>query len=301
LIQSAKQAERAQRDTLRAICEKYQEDEGSELRSFKLRQSILDRLIYPELGSSPITAIKRSDIVRLLDGVKRKQGPQAAHAVLKLLRKIMNWHATRADDFHSPIVKGMVKVNNEARERILTDDEIRAIWRATENGVEGAFVRFLLLTGARRTEAAKAEWTEIADGVWTLPASRNKTGVDLARPLSKAALAVLPARSGRWLFTLTGAAAISSFNRLKSDLDRASGVTGYTLHDLRRTSRSLMSRAGVNSDHAERCLGHVIGGVRGVYDRHAYQQEMARAYEMLATLVARVVEGPSANVVALSR
>jgi integrase len=95
---------------------------------------------------------------------KRKQGPQAAHAVLKLLRKIMNWHATRADDFHSPIVKGMVKVNNEARERILTDDEIRAIWRATENGVEGAFVRFLLLTGARRTEAAKAEWTEIADG-----------------------------------------------------------------------------------------------------------------------------------------
>jgi len=77
--------------------------------------------------------------------------------------------------------------------------------------------------------------------------------------------------------------------KLKPDLDRASGVTGWTLHDLRRTARSLMSRAGVNTDHAERCLGHVIGGVRGVYDRHEYLAEKRQAFEALAALIDSIV------------
>jgi len=70
---------------------------------------------------------------------------------------------------------------------------------------------------------------------------------------------------------------------------------------LRRTARSLMSRAGVPSDHAERCLGHVIGGVRGVYDRHEYHREKARAFEALAAEIARIVEGGSAKVVTMRR
>ena len=84
----------------------------------------------------------------------------------------------------------------------------------------------------------------------------------------------------------------------KQDFDRASGVTGWTLHDLRRTARSLMSRAGVPSDHAERCLGHVIGGVRGTYDRHEYHEEKRLAFEALASLIARIID-PQPNVVAM--
>ena len=76
---------------------------------------------------------------------------------------------------------------------------------------------------------------------------------------------------------------------MKAALNYASGVNGWTLHDLRRTARSLMSRAGVPNDHAERCLGHVIGGVRGVYDRHSFRGEMASAYEKLAALIADIV------------
>jgi hypothetical protein len=75
-------------------------------------------------------------------------------------------------------------------------------------------------------------------------------------------------------------------------------VTGWTLHDLRRTARSLMSRAGILSDHAERCLGHVIGGVRGVYDRHEFHAEKKRAYEALAAQIERIVN-PQDNVVPL--
>jgi Arm DNA-binding domain len=73
----------------------------------------------------------------------------------------------------------------------------------------------------------------------------------------------------------------------------------YTLHDLRRTARSLMSRAGVPSDHAERALGHVIRGVRGVYDRHEYHREKAQAFEMLAGEIERIVSGGSAKVVTM--
>ena len=75
-------------------------------------------------------------------------------------------------------------------------------------------------------------------------------------------------------------------------------MTGWTLHDLRRTARSLMSRAGIPSDHAERCLGHVIGGVRGVYDRHEFHAEKKRAYEALAAQIDRIVN-PQDNVVPL--
>jgi len=78
----------------------------------------------------------------------------------------------------------------------------------------------------------------------------------------------------------------------------SSGVSGWTLHDLRRTARSLMSRAGVPSEHAERCLGHTIRGVEGVYDRHSYREEMRLAYERLATLLGQIVE-PKPNVLPL--
>jgi integrase len=91
---------------------------------------------------------------------------------------------------------------------------------------------------------------------------------------------------------------IGGLQQRKARFDKRCGVVGWMLHDLRRTARSLMSRAGVSSDHAERCLGHVIGGVRGVYDRHRYQAEMLRAYEALAVQIERIVN-PRDNVTAL--
>ena len=91
------------------------------------------------------------------------------------------------------------------------------------------------------------------------------------------------------------------FGGFRRELDAASGVKGWRLHDLRRTARSLMSRAGVPTDHAERCLGHVIGGVRGVYDRHEYHTEKQQAFEALAGLIERIVTGAQAGVVQLKR
>jgi integrase len=157
-------------------------------------------------------------------------------------------------------------------------------------------VRFLLLTGARRDEGTYLRWQELSNGAWTLPAIRNKTGRELVRPLSKAAqdiIAECPRIEGcEFVFSLNGRTAIGGLSRFKRKLDEASGTSNWTIHDLRRSARSLMSRANVPSDHAERALGHVIGGVRGVYDRHKFVAEMERAYEALAQLVERIVNPP---------
>jgi integrase len=296
------QAQRdAQRDTLAAICEEYLARRGRELRSIDLIRSMLTRLVLPYLGPRPIADIRRSDIVRLLDRIEDESGPVAANRTCALLGTVMNWYAGRTDDYSSPIIRGMARRREVARDRVLTDEELRAVWSApASEPVYSAYIRFLLLTGARRNEVAKLRWSEIADGEWRLPAQRNKTGLELVRPLSQAALAILGGlpRSGEFVFSRTGATALSGLSRFKIELDRASGTEGWVIHDLRRTARSLMSRAGVSSDHAERCLGHVIGGVRGVYDRHLFREEMLLAYEKLAALIAQIVD-PKPNVVAI--
>jgi integrase len=143
---------------------------------------------------------------------------------------------------------------------------------------------------------------ELQGDVWLLPAARNKTKIDLARPLSAAALSVLPVGRSEYVFVSpTGARPIANFTHLKERFDEACGVRGWRLHDLRRTARSLMSRAGVPTDHAERCLGHVIGGVRGIYDCWKYLPEKRAAYDKLADLIERIVNPPAGVVVPIRR
>ena len=223
-----------------------------------------------------------------------------ANEVLGNISRVFDYHAARTDTFRSPIVKGMNRAGAQARSRILDDDELRAVWRACVDYQHpfGGLLRFILLTATRRNEALYATRAEIVGAEWTIPAARYKTKIDHLIPLSQAALALVEGSGDGFIFTANGKQAIGSHSRHKAAIDKASGVTGWTVHDLRRTGRSLMSRAGVPTDHAERCLGHVIGGVRGVYDRHEYLEEKRVAFEALASLVERIVN-PQANVVAI--
>jgi integrase len=288
----------AKENTLANICQNYLAIEGKKLRTVDQRVAILNRLVLPELGERPIEEIKRSEIVSLLDKIEARNGARMADVCLAVMRRILHWYETRADDFRSPIIRGMGSRQNTVehrRTRILDDAELRALWQATTDGTPFAsLVRFLLLTSARRSEGAGMCWSELdADGVlWTLPAGRSKTKAAVTRPLSKAALAVLneQPRISDHVFTSNGVTPIASFSDPKAALDAQSRVTGWTLHDLRRTARSLLSRSGVNSDIAERCLGHSLGDIRERYDRHKYLDEMTHAFEALSALVERIVD-----------
>ncbi len=295
-------------NTFKSIAEEFHRREGKGLRSRAWRERVLERLVFPVIGDRPIESIRRTDIVRLLDKIEDENGQVMADRTLAIVRKILNWHASRSDDFRSPIVRSTPRANarERARARILSDDELRAIWAAAEAfpGPFGCFMRFTLLTATRRSEAAHARFSELSDGEWLIPAARYKSGVDHLIPFSMAArgvLAAIPRISGSdFVFTSDGRRPLGDFSGLKRRFDPVCGVGGWRLHDLRRTARSLMSRAGVASDHAERCLGHVIGGVRGVYDRHAYFDEKKHAFEVLAAQIDRILN-PQANVVPLAR
>jgi integrase len=293
----AKERDRQRGTTVNAVLDNYVERVLGTKRSKAIQVSAFDRLVRPHLGTRSIYDLTRADMAKLFDGIEDNSGPVMADRTLAYLRKAFNWQQARDQNFLSPIVKGMARTSTKdrARSRTLTGDELRAIWKTTAGeGTFGRLVRFLLLTGARRTEASAMTWAEITGTDWALPAARNKTKVDLVRPLSKAAQTVLPKRRGRFVFSTDGGKTpFSGYSKGKAKLDRESRVEGWTPHDLRRTARTLMSMAGVNSDHAELCLGHVITGVRGTYDRHAYHAEKAAAFERLAVTIADIVGGRS--------
>jgi integrase len=301
---AAKQAVAAStKETVRWVCEEYLRREGGKLRNASDRRRALERLVYPTLGNTPVASLRRSQVVRLLDDIQDNSGDRMADITLSYLRRALAWHAGRVDDFNSPIIAGMGRYNasERARSRTLSDDELRKIWHASATPHPfHAFVRFLLLTGCRRSEAQLLTWPEIKGSDWHLPAARNKTKEDLIRPLSSATQDLLRqvprVAECPFVFTISGSRPIS-MPKPKATFNRRCGVTGWTLHDLRRTARTLLSRAGVAPDHAERCLGHVVGGVRGVYDKHAYHGEMRHAFEALASTIGQVVSPAPGGVV----
>jgi integrase len=290
-----RRAAAASTTTLRAVTEEFEKKEGGKLRTGQQRQRALERLVLPRFGHRQIDTIKRSEIVRHLDKIEEENGPHMAQATLAFLSRLFNWHASRDDDFLTPIRRGMsrTKMSDYARDRTLSDDELRAVWRAAEatEGFFGYLVRFILLTATRRNEAAGMTRPEMSGSDWLIPAPRMKGKVEHLIPLPKAAKAIVDEMPniGAYMFSVDGRRPVGNLDPYKARLDKASGVTGWRLHDLRRTARSLMSRAKVLPDIAERCLAHKIGGVRGVYDRYAYRTEKAEAFEALAGLVEMIL------------
>jgi integrase len=256
----------------------------------------------------------------MLDEIADERGPVMADRALAYVRKAFNWWATRDDTFNTPIVKGMAqtKPKERARRRTLDDQEIRDLWVALDAlGEEApacypAFLKALLLTGQRRSEVSRMRWEEVDGNQWVIPAQRAKNGIENVVPLTLPVLTLLgePRKTGFVFSNDGGKTAFSGYSKAKVALDRKLAdlrradrrqpMPGFVQHDLRRTARSLMSRAGVPSDHAERVLGHVIPGVREVYDRHSYAAEKREALEKLNALVDRI-QHPGEPVVAFPK
>jgi integrase len=301
-------------NTVNAVLDAFEKDHVDSLRSADQVKQALTNHVRPRIGERSVYDLKRSNITTMLDEIKEEAGPVMADRVLAHVRKAFNWYMLRDDEFKSPIVRGMAKTKpkERARKRIMADDEIRDIWKALDQWEGPAcyprFVKSLLVAMTRRNESSKMHTDEFEGDLWTIPASRYKNKRDHVIPITPTMRALIDwqptGRRNSWFVfsTTDGEKAFSGFSKAKKELNKliakvrkAEGrpaIKQWQLHDLRRTGRSLMSRAKVDADHAERCMGHVIGGVRETYDRYEYLEEKRAAFEALAGMLETIIKPP---------
>ena len=266
--------------------------EKNKLRTGDEYRRVLNRYILPKWKDRIFAELRRSDITALLDMVEDRHGARQADVVLTTLRSIASWLQKRDNLYTPPFARGMRRASREGRARILNDDEIRRLWLAADKVYPiGPLAQLLLLTAQRRQKLCALKWDDIQDGVWiirTAPGEKANAGT---LKLPQLALDILQAQprfiDQPYVFASRFGGPWDVSSKLKRRLDELSGVTGWTLHDLRRTAKTLMARAGVRPDISERVLGHVIRGVEGIYDRHAYEAEKAEALTKLAALIER--------------
>jgi integrase len=281
--------------------------EGKGLLTAKEIRRILDKYVLPTWGSREFESIRRGDVASLLDTVEDENGRRQADYVLAVLRSLFSWHQARNENYVSPVVRGMKRADPKAgkRDRILNDDEIRAVWaRAGATGTFGAMIRFALTTAQRREKVSTLRWDDIDNGVWSVPSDDREKGTGGDLKLSDLALAVVNGQpefdSNPFVFAGRGGVAFNGFSKAKAAFDKECKIEPWVLHDLRRTARSLLSRAGVRPDISERVLGHLIAGVEGIYDRHSYDREKADALAALDRLLTTILDPAAAeNVVPL--
>lgn len=230
---------------------------------------MLRREVIPCWGARSIHEITKRDVVELVSAIHQRGTPYAANKVLKTIKTFLRWCVGRAVLDLSPADGVPLPAREVTRDRVLTEDElVRVIVAARSIGEPyGAIVEFLALTGQRREEVARFTWDEIdlRARVWTLPRERTKNAKQHSVHLSEQAIAVLNGtRKLGFVFSRTGENPFQEFSSAKRELDKLSGVTGWRLHDLRRTCVSGMARLGVAPHVADKILNHQSGTISGV-------------------------------------
>lgn len=266
------------------------------------------KYVLPHWGPRNFVDIRRRDIAALLDHVEDRHGAHMADAVLTVLRSMAGWYVDQGradDDYISPFreISQRVPKAKRKRSRVLDDDELRRVWRAAcDVGPFGAFLKLALLTAQRYAKVVDMRWDDVdpKTGVWSIPTAPGEKNNAGKLQLPAVAIEIVNSQP-KFANNPYVLANNRSFNsRRKHEFDAACGVTGWRVHDLRRTARSLMSRAGVLSEHAERVLGHSLGAIQSIYDRHDYAPEKADAVKRLAALIETIVNPPAGdNVVVL--
>ena len=267
--QRREQQHAAEADTFERVAEEFLRREGPRLRTVAQRRSDLG-LLYKPLGQLPIPEIKRVQFVREFDRIADQRGPVRANRVQTAAKALLNWYSARSD-YVSVLTRtpARISISERSRSHVPSDAELRAIVLAAERDqLFGSYLLFTLLTAARRGESAGLRRSELSpDGrTWIIPGSRYKNGRDCLVPLPAKAQAIIASMPvlGDYVFSVDGAHALGNFAAYKAKFDAACGVRGWVIHDLRRAARTLLSRAGISADVAERCLGHALTGVRRV-------------------------------------
>lgn len=292
--------------TFAAVMREFLDARRATLRARSFAEVERHLLVHARtLHREPLAKIDRRRIAALIAGL-----PGHQFHVFVSLNSFFSWAMRQGFVDSNPVAQTARPAKPKARERVLSEDELRDVWRALEDDDFGDIVRLLTLTGARRDEIGSLAWGEIdfEAALIRLPSARVKNGRAFDLPLSAPALSILQAREkldDREFVFGRGKGGFSGWSACKARLDARiaemresegrSFMAAWSLHDLRRSfSTAAHDRLGILPHIVEACLNHISGhraGVAGVYNRAQYRDEKRAALNAWADLVMRTVEG----------
>jgi integrase len=299
---------RKQAHTFTAVAEEFIKVHVSKTRQAAAVELSIRKEFMARWGERPIACITSHDVLTVTDAAVGRGSPYQAHSLLAYAKSLFNWALSRPEYGleTSPCDRLKPKQiigKKQARQRILSDAEIRALWSSAETmGYPyGPLIKLLLITGQRLNEVARATWGEfdLDRKLWTIPAERMKAGAVHTVPLSDEAMKVLRElprfKQGDHLFSATyGTKPVNGFGRTKRRLDelmadRLGTLEEFRFHDIRRTMRTGLSALPVPDMVRELVIAHTQKGLHKVYDQHTYDAEKRQALDLWAARVIAIV------------
>jgi integrase len=312
--QREKQAKRAASvHTFRAVADAYLAAKESGLRpaSLRITKLYLTGDYFRPLHAMGVAEITHADIAARLSAITRAHSAHTAAAARRAISALFRWTMEEGWTQTNPVIGTRRPQEAAARDRVLSDAELAAIWRACGDDDFGKILRLLILLGSRRQEIGGMRWSEFDDldaGIWTLPKERSKNHRAHTITLPPVALDIIRSVSHGerdHLFGERGGGGFNGWSNAKAELDQrlADAVKPWRLHDIRRTVATRMADIGIEPHHVEAALNHFSGhrrGVAGVYNRSPYERQVKAALIAWSRYVLDLVEGhASDNVVAL--
>jgi integrase len=297
--------------SLRSVVDEYLASKEKSLRRRTLVETkrYLTGSYFRSLHAMPVDQISRRDIASKLVTISRESGSATARHARAVLSAMYVWGMRSGLVEANPVANTPEPDAGAPRERTLTDNEVAAVWRAADAAGEyGKVIQLLILTGCRRSEIGGLRWTELnpESGTWVLPAARSKNGRSHTLPLSPAAWAIIdqmPRMAFRdSLFGLHGSG-FTGWSLGKQALDARSGVSGWTVHDIRRSVATKMADLGIQPHIIEQILNHASGhkaGIAGIYNRSSYEREVKSALALWADHVEALVNGVESTIIAFT-
>jgi integrase len=279
--------ERAKDKTsVRAVAEEYlaYAKRRQKTRSFlETQRHLLTN--WSALREASALTLTRREVVGHLAAIEAAKGAVTAARARAALSAMFNWAIREGYEIPANPVAGTNRPSEPpSRSRVLADGELAKLWSALGEDQFSEIVRLLVLTAQRREEIGGLRWEEVdfARGVIVLGPERTKNRRTHELPLSGSALAILAAQPRRGPFVFGNGRRYANWSDPKSALDARAGLTGWRLHDLRRTAATRMAELGTLPHVIEAVLNHVSGhraGVAGIYNRATYTKEMREALE----------------------
>src|ERR1035437_6010879 len=295
-------------DRVDDLLEAYIAQHISQNRSAPEISRMLRREIGLAWGSRSIHEISKRDVIDVVSAIEQRGAPVAANKALKSIKTFFRWCVGRAVLDRSPADGVPLPAKQVTRDRVLSDAELAQIILAARKigGRYGGIIEVLALTGQRREEVARCTWDEIdvKTRTWKLSSDRTKNAKSHEVHLSDQVAAILNRanKQGKLVFSRSGNIPFQDFSVAKREIDLLSGVTGWRLHDLRRTCVSGMARLGIAPHVADKILNHqggTISGVAAVYQRHDFLAERREALEQWAAHVGKLTNATLLGIVKL--